>query len=289
MPSSLPRTDKQIDSAKRAQTARLGTSGAAGKRKRCRKGKSCGASCIHSAKFCLVDLPWASNAIGSVRREIQERPRPSAQAPTPTSAPRPAPAPAPRPERPAPRPEPAPKREDNRSISEKLKDSLPKFDVEKKYNGILLVASQMIDGHKLEINFFNNSIGFTVDGTHASQNLPYRTSVKIANQVRIAAREFFKTVPEGSTFMVTAYTRDGKGQDRVDAYVRQGFSRVEVPGASQYGKVVNGKLVPATRGDYGTGPRYEFKEREESTHQDVVDWHIILFGNAPGDNKGKTR
>lgn len=56
------KSESKIEAAKRAQTARLGQSGAAGKRKRCKKGKSCGASCIHAYKVCLVDLPWVSSS-----------------------------------------------------------------------------------------------------------------------------------------------------------------------------------------------------------------------------------
>jgi len=52
------RTDRQIEAAKVAQAKRLGQAGAFGKRKKCLKGKSCGASCISNRKVCLVDLPW---------------------------------------------------------------------------------------------------------------------------------------------------------------------------------------------------------------------------------------
>lgn len=44
-----------IARAKGAQAKRLGSSGS-GQRKRCKKGKSCGSSCIYSGKVCLVDL-----------------------------------------------------------------------------------------------------------------------------------------------------------------------------------------------------------------------------------------
>lgn len=68
------RTGKQIEAAKRAQTARLGQSGAAGKRKKCKKGKSCGASCIDSSKVCMVDIPWATGSqITKVAKAIHNR------------------------------------------------------------------------------------------------------------------------------------------------------------------------------------------------------------------------
>lgn len=65
--------EKKVDRAKRAQSVRLGQSGAAGKRKRCRKGKSCGATCIHSQNLCIVDLPWVSAPISQMRNGVQNR------------------------------------------------------------------------------------------------------------------------------------------------------------------------------------------------------------------------
>lgn len=68
------KTGKQIEAAKRAQTKRLGQSGAAGMQKRCKKGKSCGATCINSSKVCLVDIPWATGSqITKVAKTIKER------------------------------------------------------------------------------------------------------------------------------------------------------------------------------------------------------------------------
>jgi hypothetical protein len=67
------KTGKQIEAAKRAQSKRLGQSGAAGKSKRCKKGKSCGATCISGSKVCLVDLPWvSSNGLTKVSKKIQD-------------------------------------------------------------------------------------------------------------------------------------------------------------------------------------------------------------------------
>ncbi len=69
---SFPRSDTQIGKAKQEQAKRLGQSGAFGKRKRCKKGKSCGASCIASYKVCMVDLPWVGQtAMDKIRKAIQ--------------------------------------------------------------------------------------------------------------------------------------------------------------------------------------------------------------------------
>jgi hypothetical protein len=71
---SFPRSDRQISKAKIAQAERLGQSGAFGKRKRCKKGKSCGASCIANYKVCMVDLPWVGqDSMNNIRKTLMER------------------------------------------------------------------------------------------------------------------------------------------------------------------------------------------------------------------------
>jgi|694.fasta_scaffold66841_4 hypothetical protein len=58
----LGRTEAQINAAKKGQIARLGGSDLPKlKRKKCKKGKSCGASCIPGYHVCMVDIPWALN------------------------------------------------------------------------------------------------------------------------------------------------------------------------------------------------------------------------------------
>lgn len=101
------RTAKQIDAAKRAQTARLGQSGAHGKRKRCKKGKSCGASCIRNNYVCMVDIPWASSSgLGKLAKGIKNRPRPEGSKfpvpkPPKPESPKPIPSSKPQPQKPA--------------------------------------------------------------------------------------------------------------------------------------------------------------------------------------------
>jgi hypothetical protein len=82
----FPRSDKQVSAAKQAQALRLGQAGAFGKRKRCVRGKSCGASCISNYKVCMVDLTWVGkNALGSMRDRLMERKKPEAIEPGPPS------------------------------------------------------------------------------------------------------------------------------------------------------------------------------------------------------------
>ena len=58
----LRRTEAQINAAKRGQIARLGGLNLPKlKRKKCKKGKSCGASCIPGYHVCMVDIPWSLN------------------------------------------------------------------------------------------------------------------------------------------------------------------------------------------------------------------------------------
>lgn len=61
------RFERKVRQAKVSQQRR----GGGGGRKRCRKGKSCGASCISSVKVCLVDVSDnVSKEIGKVAREV---------------------------------------------------------------------------------------------------------------------------------------------------------------------------------------------------------------------------
>lgn len=62
------RTAKQIEAAKSRAVG--------GSKKRCKKGKSCGATCISGGKVCLVDLPWvSSNGLSKVATKIQSAPK----------------------------------------------------------------------------------------------------------------------------------------------------------------------------------------------------------------------
>jgi hypothetical protein len=74
------RTEAQINAAKRGQIARLGGKTLPGggrapmiKGKRCKKGKSCGASCIPVRHVCMVDIPWSLHSainkfVGEIKR-----------------------------------------------------------------------------------------------------------------------------------------------------------------------------------------------------------------------------
>jgi hypothetical protein len=58
----LGKTEAEINTAKRGQIARLGGLNLPKlKRKKCNKGKSCGASCIPRYHVCMVDIPWSLN------------------------------------------------------------------------------------------------------------------------------------------------------------------------------------------------------------------------------------
>jgi hypothetical protein len=84
MPLIEKRTEGQINAAKRGQIARLGGLNLPKlKRKKCKKGKSCGASCIPGYHVCMVDIPWALNpAITKVANQIlAQRKSPAAKSP----------------------------------------------------------------------------------------------------------------------------------------------------------------------------------------------------------------
>lgn len=71
------RTEAQINRAKREQMYRLGHYGARpGQRKKCKRGKSCGAACIVRSMVCMVDIPWAlSPGLSSLAKAIHTRKR----------------------------------------------------------------------------------------------------------------------------------------------------------------------------------------------------------------------
>lgn len=82
--------EKRINQAKRAQMKRMGGLVPAGSRKRCKKGKSCGAACINGSKVCWVDFPWAmSSSIGQMRDAVKKTTRKTApysiEPPTPNT------------------------------------------------------------------------------------------------------------------------------------------------------------------------------------------------------------
>jgi hypothetical protein len=61
------RTAAQIEKAKRQAVKGR-------KRKRCKKGKSCGSTCINAGKVCMVDLPWVvSSGLKKVSSTIRDK------------------------------------------------------------------------------------------------------------------------------------------------------------------------------------------------------------------------
>jgi hypothetical protein len=84
MPLIEKRTEGQINAAKRGQISRLGGLNLPKlKRKKCKRGKSCGASCIPGYHVCMVDIPWALNpAITKVANQLlAQRKLPAAKSP----------------------------------------------------------------------------------------------------------------------------------------------------------------------------------------------------------------
>lgn len=80
---NAPRTERQILSAKRAQLDRFGGN-VPGYRKKCRRGKSCGAARIPSQYYCMVDLPMVLNPMmNALTAEVMARRRGVRPAPAP--------------------------------------------------------------------------------------------------------------------------------------------------------------------------------------------------------------
>lgn len=189
-------------------------------RKRCTKGKSCGRSCIARAKICRIEAGAnLSESLSSLRGDVASRQPPKRKIP----------------------------KVDNRSVTEKMKEALPDFEVTKTPAGHLKME-QIIDGQKLVVAMSpKGSIIFVVNGSISfDPNIPKETRAKIGFQVKKAAEALFSSVPNGTLFEVTAATGDGKGEKRAKAYVRIGFSKPNgnIAGAEQTGVVKDGKLTP---------------------------------------------
>lgn len=228
----------------------------------------------------MVDLPWASKSVGNVRDAIINSRKPPPQGNKEIKLPeellkkKPFIAPS------------IPKRfkgetkpEGNNPILEGLRKSLPDFKVSGQ-NGDLTIT-QNIGGYEIKISVKKNrSIGVSIDGSLGNKDVPMGTGLKIANQVRVAVNELVKLAGNGTPFAISAYTTDGKGENRVEALKRLGFGNVKIPGFPQFGIAQNGKITPSDYIREFVGlPPLQFKE--ESQTADVKNWYIVLFGDDP--------
>lgn len=127
-------------------------------------------------------------------------------------------------------------------------DPMGKISFSTHTDNILLTS--MVRGHKLELDITPSSFSFRVnDSYHLDPLMPLRDRIGIVKEVRRQFPEVVKHLDEGSIIRVKASTGDGREEARRDAYQDFGFSTPDRSKA-MFGRVENGKIVPATESEY---------------------------------------
>lgn len=310
------RSVEQIKGAKKAQLGRLGKMSPNVGRKKCRKGKSCGASCIQSGKVCLVDIPNAiAQYMPKVVKEIQGRVKEPGYAIRPV-------APAgganeakvaypgkvrtakdiedfhnPRIERyrregkedlarreESRRNERIGRLAQNNAFAERLAASLPSgVSMTSQGTGIALTATTKA-GHKVEFTYSGGDIGFKVDKSNEAGKVKgKKAQLEVASTVRSMYDALMGALPAGTVVWTKAYTDDGKGAMRESALSRVGFSKPEFSGEAIFArKTSSNRVVAASEVEFD---RYKedkgsvyFAEVARDVSAEVKDWYQVLFG-----------
>lgn len=144
-------------------------------------------------------------------------------------------------------------------------------------------------GHNVSTTFGRKNFNFQVNEKYdAGSVTDRREQIQVANTVRRTYEALVKALPEGAVVSTAAWTEDGRGQSRMDAYVKMGFSRPKTtkngeevdgpPGMNQYAKKSNGKMVPSNQSEEGLDHAYNFSEESDA----VALWHAAIFGVKHG-------
>jgi hypothetical protein len=147
-------------------------------------------------------------------------------------------------------------------------------------------------GHRVKTEFGRKHFDFKVNGKYDAGTVTQRgEQIEVANTVRRTYEALVKSLPEGAVVTTKAWTEDGRGQSRMDAYVKMGFSRPKTtkdgeeidgpPGMNQYAKKSNGKMVPSTSSEASLDQTYMFKE----SSREISLWHTVIFGAGLKTNK----
>jgi hypothetical protein len=142
-------------------------------------------------------------------------------------------------------------------------------------------------GHKVKTLFGKKNFNFQVNDTWDAGTVKDRKEqIGVANVVRRTYGALVKSLPEGAVVTTKAWTEDGRGQSRMDAYIKMGFSRPKMtkygeeidglPGMNQYAKKSDGKMVPSTSSEEGLDQTYMFKEKDS----EISLWYTAIFGRG---------
>lgn len=140
-------------------------------------------------------------------------------------------------------------------------------------------------GHKVRTLFGQKNFNFQVnDSWNVGTVTDRREQIGIANVVRRSYEALVKALPEGAVVTTKAWTEDGRGQSRMDAYIKMGFSKPRttkygdevdgLPGMNQYAKKNKGKMIPSSSAEEGLDRTYDFNEGNNA----VALWYTAIWG-----------
>lgn len=179
-------------------------------KRKCVKGKPCGAACISRDRVCRVDMPKESPSLSSTRSKVKSK---------------------------------ISKKSASISIVNLLSKNLPDFNIERTRNGIEL--TQTIRGQKVKISLSEGRVfDFKInDSSTMKTNIPTETKRRLGDQLLMGMREMFKVMKEGTTF--ASYVRQSDPPSKASALARMGFGPQGSLGGPLVGIIKNGKLFPS--------------------------------------------
>jgi hypothetical protein len=150
----------------------------------------------------------------------------------------------------------------------------------------LRIQSLTSHGDAVNVSYSpSTGFGFNVNGSMAAGSVTdRRAQIEVAFTVRRAFKALVKALPEGSVVKVKAYTEDGKGEGRTNAYVAIGFSKPRKLGGKMFSiKMPDGSMKPATEKAYRAQKESDevymsYFSESDSLEGDEEHWYHILFG-----------
>lgn len=151
---------------------------------------------------------------------------------------------------------------------------------------MLKIGSLTSHGDVVDINY-SPKLGFSFkinDSQDAGSVTDRRAQIDAAFTVRRIFKTLIKAIPEGSVIKVSAYTGDGKGEGRTNAYVAIGFSRPRKSQGNMFSiKMPDGSIKPSTEKAYRAQKESDeiymsFFSESDSSEGDEEHWYHILFG-----------
>lgn len=123
-----------------------------------------------------------------------------------------------------------------------------KFDILWETSTVSL--NKMVDGNHVQLYNRAGTIGWQVNKSYSTQDLPTSTRRQIAQETRKMWETMVRASSNNYPMSTSAYTADGRGAERAKAYGKMGFSKTKQPGRTQYAKVVFGNVIPITKKEY---------------------------------------